>query len=96
MRLIFLVGQRYLSYLLFRASCLIPTITGLIMLGGSQVLDGAKWKNVVFFNTHIVYRDGNATLDGIRFVNCTFDLPENERGTQLANYAALEKHFLAL
>lgn len=65
------------------------SIEGLDFDGVTQTLDGIAWKNVVFVNTHIRYHGGDLKLDHVRFVHCTFEMPQGARGMQLANYAAL-------
>ena len=65
------------------------SVEGLDFDGVTQTLDGIAWKNVVFVNAHIRYHGGDLKLDHVRFVHCTFDLPQSARGMQLANYAAL-------
>ena len=65
-------------------------VTGLIFVGAAQTLDGIRWENVVFVNTHIKYLGGQVALANVRFVNCTFEVQESDRGTQMTNYAALQ------
>ena len=66
------------------------SIRGVTLAGVTQTLDGIEWKDVVFINSRIRYRGGELKLDHVHFVHCTFEVPENSRGAQLANYAALE------
>jgi hypothetical protein len=40
---------------------------------------------------HISYKGGLLKLEGVRFVNCTFDLPPDPRGAKLAQYVALNE-----
>jgi hypothetical protein len=68
---------------------LVP-VSGLIFIGATQTLDYISWENVTFINTHIRYRRGPVRLRNVTFVNCTFDLPSDKQGAQLAEYAALE------
>jgi hypothetical protein len=66
------------------------SIRGLTLNGVTQTLDGVEWKDVVFVNSRVRYRGGDLKLDNVRFVHCTFEVPENARGAQLADYATLE------
>ena len=66
-----------------------PSVSGLILIGPQQLLDGIKWKNVTFVNTHIIYAGGPLALDHVSFVNCTFDVPHDRKGEQVVNYATL-------
>jgi hypothetical protein len=70
-------------------------IDGLILYGVNQTLDGIEWKNVVFVDSHIKYLGGDIKLESVRFVNCTFDVPGNPRGAQLADCTILEERLLA-
>jgi hypothetical protein len=65
------------------------TISGIIMMDGSQSLDGFIWDNVTFANMRIRYSGGTALLHNVRFVNCTFDLPPDNMGALIADYAAV-------
>lgn len=65
-------------------------VKGVILVAGTQSLDYITWQDVTFVNTHIKYGDGPAKLLNVRFVNCSFDLPVNDFGAQVAEYAALE------
>jgi len=66
------------------------SVNGMILVGASQTLDGIDWENVAFINMKIIYRGGSVKLSGVRFINCTFDLPNNQDGARIANYAALD------
>lgn len=59
------------------------------IVGASQMLDGIHWRNTIFVGTHIRYNGGEVELTNVRFINCTFEFPNNERGRRLVNYAAL-------
>jgi hypothetical protein len=72
------------------------SIRGLTLNGVTQTLDGVEWKDVVFVNSRVRYRGGDLKLDNVRFVHCTFEVPENSRGAQLADYAALESGALKI
>jgi hypothetical protein len=65
------------------------SVNGLIIIGASQTLDGFRWKNVIFVGARIKYLGGEIVLDNVRFVNCTFDVPESAKGAEFADYAAL-------
>ena len=64
-------------------------ISGLTFAGVTQTLDGAAWKDVVFVNARIRYRGGRLQLDRVRFVNCTFEVSQSDRGAQFAKDVAL-------
>jgi hypothetical protein len=72
------------------------SVSGLMLNGVTQTLDGIEWKNVVFVNSRIRYRGGDLRLDGVRFVNCTFVVPAGSRGLQMADYATLESGVLTI
>lgn len=61
-----------------------------VYIGANQTLDYITWENVTFVGTHIKYSGGPVRLKNVRFVNCTFDLPDTSAGAQVAEYAALE------
>jgi hypothetical protein len=56
-----------------------------------QVLDGFAWANVVFINSHIVYKGGPVLLDNVTFINCTFDVVGSNAGPGILKYAALDQ-----
>lgn len=60
------------------------SISGLVLKGVTQSLDGAEWKDVVFVNARVRYRGGPMKLDHVRFVNCTFEVSQSDGGTQFA------------
>jgi hypothetical protein len=66
-----------------------PLIENVIVKGGQQGLDGFDWKGVTFVGTRISYLGSPVSLEDVRFVNCTFDLPRTQRGAKLAEYVAL-------
>jgi hypothetical protein len=70
------------------------TIENAYIKGGSNVLDGIHWANVVFIGSHIVYRGGEVELRNVRFVNCSFEVPRSDQGAKLVNYAALATQYL--
>jgi len=67
------------------------SVNGMILIGASQTLDGIDWENVAFINMRIIYRRGSMKLSNVQFINCTFDLPNNQAGARIADYAALGK-----
>lgn len=71
------------------------TVIGLIITARRQVLDGIKWQNVTFTNTHIVYGRGDLYMDHVTFVNCTIEAPPTKNGTMLVNYVALGESSLS-
>jgi hypothetical protein len=72
------------------------SISGLTLSGVTQTLDGIEWKNVTFVNSRIRYRGGDVRLDNVHFVHCTFEVPSNNRGSQMADYATLETGILTI
>jgi hypothetical protein len=66
-----------------------PYVRGTVIFGGTQILDAVEWTNVTFIGTHIQYHGGQVELINTTFVNCVFDLSQNKRGEQIAEYAAL-------
>ena len=72
------------------------SVSGLTLQGVTQTLDGVEWKNVTFVNSRIRYRGGDLRLDGVHFVHCTFEVPTNSRGSQMADYATLENGILTI
>jgi hypothetical protein len=52
--------------------------------GGTVVLDGMQFRNVVFRNTKIIYRGGPVQMTNVFFINCTFDMKLNENSHNLA------------
>jgi hypothetical protein len=71
-------------------------VQGMILMNASQTLDGITWKNVVFVNVHIKYLNGAIALENVRFVNCTFDLPDSQDGARIAEYATLQNNSLRI
>ena len=65
-----------------------PVLRGAVP-GVSQTLDGVHWINVVFVNVHIKYEGREVELRNVQFVNCTFEIVDNNRGSQVVNYALL-------
>ena len=49
-----------------------------------MILDGYKFRNVVFRNLEVVYRGGPAQLENVVFVNCTFRMEKSHRAEELA------------
>ena len=72
------------------------SVSGLTLQSVTQTLDGIEWKNVTFVNSRIRYRGGDLRLDGVHFVHCTFEVPSNNRGSQVADYATLESGVLTI
>jgi hypothetical protein len=66
------------------------TVRNLILIGATQTLDYITWENVTFVGTHIKFNGGATRLTNVQFVNCTFELPNNNAGGQIAEYAALQ------
>lgn len=73
-----------------------PSVNGLTLIGPRQILDGIEWKNVTFVNVHIVYAGGPLMLENVRFVNCTFEVPHNQQGIDVVDYAALSASSLTI
>jgi len=72
------------------------SISGLTLNGVTQTLDGIEWKDVTFVNSRVRYRGGDLKLENVHFVHCTFEVPVNTRGAQLADYATLESGALKI
>jgi hypothetical protein len=72
-----------------RAPSSLPYIQDVFIRGGMQKLDGFQWKHVTFIGAHIAYKGGEVKLENVTFVNCTFDLPKDQRGSKVAQYVAL-------
>lgn len=65
------------------------SISGLTFKGVTQTLDGADWKDVTFVNANIRYRGGAVKLEHVRFVNCSFEVSQSDRGAQFAKSVGL-------
>jgi hypothetical protein len=66
-------------------------VDGMTIAGATQTIDGIHWHKVEFVDTRLRYADGDVDLQDVRFVRCTFTLPDDERGAQLADAIALGK-----
>jgi hypothetical protein len=68
-------------------------VSGLVLRGAvpgvSQTLDGLRWNDVIFINVHIKYAGGETELRNVTFVNCTFEIVDSPRGTNMTNYVVL-------
>jgi hypothetical protein len=68
-------------------------IANLVLFGGvpgvSQTLDGAHWIEVTFVNIHIRYEGGEVELNHVSFINCTFEIVNDDRGIQFADYVSV-------
>lgn len=64
-------------------------VLDLTLKGASQTLDGVYWENVTFVGTRLRYDGGEVSLHNVRFINCTFGMPSDERGSRLATAIAL-------
>lgn len=64
-------------------------VEDLTIAGASQTLDGIRWHNVTFIGTRVLYAKGPLDLENVHFVNCTFELPPDDRGARLADAVAL-------
>jgi hypothetical protein len=85
-------GDLFYPYKGDNTSGKLPRISGLVIVTASQTLDSFVWENVVFVNARIRYMGGPVTLNNVRFLNCTFDTPEERRPVgvqQFLDYAAL-------
>ena len=60
-----------------------------IIEGGNQLLDGIKWHTVTFVGTHVSYHGGYTELENVRFVNCTFDMPQSTKAEHFLEMATL-------
>jgi hypothetical protein len=65
-----------------------PTFFGGIFVGdfadSTQTLDGFRWINSTFVRFKIRYDGGEVELQNVRFVDCTFELPNDTRGNAVA------------
>jgi hypothetical protein len=52
--------------------------------GGAVLIDGYQFKNVIFRNARITYHGGPLVMENVYFLNCTFDIPQQNNGQQLA------------
>ncbi len=66
------------------------------LVGGSQSLDGIIWENTTFVGMRIRYTNGETSLKGVHFVNCTFDFTPGPRATSLADAIALSPTIIAM
>jgi hypothetical protein len=66
------------------------SISNIAVVTPSQTLDGFVWNSVVFVNARIRYLGGPVTLNNVRFVNCTFDVPA-KGGHPILNYAMAQQ-----
>lgn len=64
-------------------------VSDIILMNAGQTLDGIIWRNVIFVNMRIKYLSGSLSLQNVKFVNCTFQLPDDPDGSRIADYAAL-------
>ena len=64
-------------------------VENLTITGAAQTLDGIRWRNVTFVNTHLRYDGGELSLENVRFIRCRFGLPEDERGARIASAVVL-------
>lgn len=65
-----------------------PVLEGMVP-GVTQTLDGIRWSDTVFINVHIKYEGGEMELRNVTFVNCTFEIVDSPRGTDVTNYIVL-------
>lgn len=64
-------------------------VEDLTIAGAAQTLDGIRWRNVTFIDTHLRYQGGELSLQNVRFLRCRFGLPEDDRGARIASAIAL-------
>ena len=62
----------------------------LFVSNGKITLDGTDLKNIIFINMNIRYLGGPLRMNNVHFVNCTFDIPENQNGRQFAKVVLTE------
>jgi hypothetical protein len=71
-------------------------LTNLVLFGGvpgvSQTLDGAHWTEITFINLHIRYEGAEVELNHVSFINCTFDIVNDDRGIQVADYVSVREN----
>jgi hypothetical protein len=63
-----------------------------IIKPGFQLLDGIRWRDVVFVDTSIEYNGGPVELTNVRFINCDFIVHAGPNATRFLEYAALDRH----
>lgn len=56
----------------------------IILTDGELTLDGTDMKNVILENIRITYHGGPLRMNNVVFVNCTFEMQENQNGRQFA------------
>jgi hypothetical protein len=64
-------------------------VNGSTFIGGTQELDGVHWDDVTFINMRVIYKGGETEMRNVKFINCTFDLPNDINGARIADYVAL-------
>jgi hypothetical protein len=56
----------------------------LAAVGGTEVLDGMEFRNVIFRGVHIVYFGGPVIMENVRFMNCNFEMKAVPNARSLA------------
>jgi hypothetical protein len=64
-------------------------VENVTIAGAAQTLDGIRWRNVTFIDTHLRYEGGELSLQNVRFIRCRFGLPTDARGASIANAIVL-------
>jgi hypothetical protein len=64
-------------------------VENLTIAGAAQTLDGIRWRNVTFVDTHLRYEGGELSLENVRFIRCRFGLPDDEHGARIADAIAI-------
>jgi hypothetical protein len=71
-------------------------VENLTLAGAAQTVDGIHWSNVTFIGTRLRYQGGEADLQNVHFVRCTFGFANGDRGARLATAIALGESSIAI
>jgi hypothetical protein len=73
-----------------------PLIMSGFLVGGRQTLDDIQWSGVTFVDMRVKYNGGYLSLNNVRFINCTFDVPPSKHASRFVEYAALAQSSLTI
>jgi hypothetical protein len=51
-------------------------------------LDGFHFRNIIFQNVHVVYNGGPLVMENVAFIDCEFEMPENNQTKRLTELVA--------
>jgi len=57
--------------------------------GKELALDGSHLRRVIIRNAKIIYHGGSVELEGVYFLNCSFDIGKSDRGTKFESAVLL-------